>query len=153
MLRDGSVEVKVEQAPCRRADRPPNRAWKGSSRMSNADREIAELKRRVTQLEAQMAFLLRNLGTEHPRPSTWEASPEIVALVRQGKTAEPSSCSDRKRAPVSKMPRRSSKHWEQPDRSIITNHKDTKDAKDGRLFPCPLCLCGEDRPMSGYPSY
>ena len=56
--------------------------------MSNADREIAELKRRVTQLEAQMAFLLRNLGIEHPRPSTWEASPEIVALVRQGKTEE-----------------------------------------------------------------
>lgn len=56
--------------------------------MSSADREIAELKRRVTQLEAQMAFLLRSLGIEHPDPPTWEASPEILALVRQGKMAE-----------------------------------------------------------------
>jgi len=56
--------------------------------MPDADHEILELKRRVAKLESQIAFLLRDLGLEYPEPSTWEASPEIMDLVRRGKKIE-----------------------------------------------------------------
>ncbi len=56
--------------------------------MPDADHEILELKRRVAELESQIAFLLRNLGLEYPKPSTWEVSPKIMDLVRRGKKIE-----------------------------------------------------------------
>ena len=56
--------------------------------MPDVDHEILELKRRVAQLESQIAFLIRNLGLEYPEPSTWEVSPRIMDLVRRRKKIE-----------------------------------------------------------------
>jgi len=56
--------------------------------MPDVDHEISELKRRVTTLESQIAFLLRDLGLEYPEPSTWEVPTEIMDLVRRGKKVE-----------------------------------------------------------------
>ena len=54
--------------------------------MSDSDFELAELKRRIGELESKMSFLLRrlNIGSED-LPAT-EASPEVVELLRRGDT-------------------------------------------------------------------
>ena len=53
--------------------------------MSGVDREILELKERVAKLETQVAYLLRNLGLEHPEPPPRPASSEVLELVRLGR--------------------------------------------------------------------
>ncbi len=56
--------------------------------MSNTEDEILELKRRVTNLEAQVTFLLRNLGIAYAELPCWQVSPEIMELVRRGRKTE-----------------------------------------------------------------
>lgn len=56
--------------------------------MSNVEDEILELKRRVTNLESQVTFLLRDLGIAYPELPRWQASPEIMELVRRGRKTE-----------------------------------------------------------------
>lgn len=56
--------------------------------MSNTEDEILELRRRVTNLEARATFLLRNLGIAYPEMPGWQASPEIMELVRRGRKTE-----------------------------------------------------------------
>jgi len=53
--------------------------------MSDINHEIFDLKKRVKKLESQIAFLLRNLDLEHPKPNTYNVSPEIIDLVHRGK--------------------------------------------------------------------
>lgn len=47
---------------------------------------LAALRRRVERLEAQMAFLMRNLGVAYPDMPEWTPSPEVVDLVVRGDT-------------------------------------------------------------------
>lgn len=56
--------------------------------MSDTDREITELKQRVTKLESQMVFLLRNLGVAYPDVPAGTASPEVMELLRRGQKIE-----------------------------------------------------------------
>lgn len=55
--------------------------------MSRMDQELDDIKQRLAKLERQMAFVLRNMGLEHPLPSFAETdygvSHEIVELVRK----------------------------------------------------------------------
>ena len=50
------------------------------------DREVLELRQQVGKLERQVAFLLDHLGLEYNEEPNVEVSPEILDLVRKGKT-------------------------------------------------------------------
>jgi ribosomal protein L7/L12 len=52
------------------------------------DREVLELRQQVGRLERQVAFLLNHLGLEYREESNAGVSPEILDLVRRGKTME-----------------------------------------------------------------
>ena len=56
--------------------------------MPDLNQEINELKKRVDKLEMQIAFLLRNRGIEYPEPVAVKLSPDILALLEQGKGKE-----------------------------------------------------------------
>lgn len=48
--------------------------------------ELAALRQRVQRLEAQMAFLMRDLGVAYPDMPDWTPSPEVAELVVKGDT-------------------------------------------------------------------
>jgi ribosomal protein L7/L12 len=50
--------------------------------------EVMELKQQVGKLERQVAFLLDHLGLEYHEEPNAGVSPEILDLVRRGKTME-----------------------------------------------------------------
>ena len=52
------------------------------------DREVLELGQRVGKLERQVAFLLDHLGLEYREELNAGVSPEILELVRRGRTIE-----------------------------------------------------------------
>jgi hypothetical protein len=54
--------------------------------MFDAESEIAELKRRIGELEARMSFLLRRLNVGAEDLPAWDASPKVLGLLRQGDT-------------------------------------------------------------------
>jgi ribosomal protein L7/L12 len=49
------------------------------------DPTMADLTQRVEKLEAQMAYLLKDLGISTQQAPAWSPSPEIVDLVMKGK--------------------------------------------------------------------
>ena len=52
------------------------------------DREVLELRQQVGKLERQVSFLLDHLGLEYREEPNTGVSPEILELVRRGKTIE-----------------------------------------------------------------
>jgi ribosomal protein L7/L12 len=52
------------------------------------DREVLELRQQVGKLERQIAFLLDHLGLEYHEEPNVDVSPEILELVRRGKTVK-----------------------------------------------------------------
>ena len=50
------------------------------------DREVLELRQQVGKLERQVTFLLEHLGLEYREEPNVGVSPEILELVRRGKT-------------------------------------------------------------------
>ena len=52
------------------------------------DREVLELRQQVGKLGRQIAFLLDHLGLEYHEEPNVDVSPEILDLVRRGKTME-----------------------------------------------------------------
>lgn len=50
------------------------------------DREVMELWQQVGKLERQVAFLLDHLGLEYREEPNADVSPEVLDLVRRGKT-------------------------------------------------------------------
>ena len=58
---------------------------KGENRMIT-EHEIFELRQQIGKLERQVAFLLEHLDLEYREEANAEVSPEILELVRRGKT-------------------------------------------------------------------
>ena len=52
------------------------------------DSEVLQLRQRVGKLERQVSFLLDRLGLEYHDDPNAGVSPEILELVRRGKTIE-----------------------------------------------------------------
>jgi ribosomal protein L7/L12 len=52
------------------------------------DREVMELWQKVGKLERQVAFLLEHLGLEYREEPNAGVSPEVLDLVRRGKTVK-----------------------------------------------------------------
>ncbi len=50
------------------------------------DREVLELRQQVGKLERQVAFLLDHLELEYNEEPNIDVSPEIMELLRRGKT-------------------------------------------------------------------
>ena len=52
--------------------------------MSEIEQEIAELKKRLDDLEARMSFLLRRLNIAGEEIPEWRVSPVVLGLLREG---------------------------------------------------------------------
>jgi len=53
--------------------------------MADLNNEISGLKKRIEQLETQIAFIMRREGLEIPEPPVNEVSPDVLDLLKQGK--------------------------------------------------------------------
>ena len=54
--------------------------------MHGVSDETANLEARIAKLESQMSFLLRRLNIASEDLPTWDASPKVLELLRQGDT-------------------------------------------------------------------
>lgn len=52
--------------------------------MSDIKQDVAEIKKRLEELESRMSFLFRRLNIGAEEVPNWNASPEIIELMKRG---------------------------------------------------------------------